>query len=54
MKENIERMKQLRTYGLSYQAIGEIFGVSRQRIHQLIPETRRGKLNIKALALLID
>lgn len=54
MKENIERMKQLRTNGLSYEAIGKIYGISRQRVHQLIPLVKRGELNIKALALLID
>ena len=54
MKENIDRMKQLRTYGLSCQAIGKIYGVSRQRVHQLIPNTPRGELNIKELARLLD
>jgi len=29
-------MKRLKRRGLSYQSIGKLFGVSRQRIHQLI------------------
>lgn len=33
---NIQQMKQLKEKGLSYESIGEIFGKSRQRIHQLI------------------
>jgi len=54
MKENIDRMKLLRFYGLTFEAIGKIYGVSRQRVHQLIPNTPRGELNIKELARLLD
>lgn len=36
INENIENIKELRDNGLSYQKIGKIYGVSRQRIHQCI------------------
>jgi len=34
--DRIERMQELKNKGLSYQAIGLVFGISRQRVHQLI------------------
>lgn len=32
----IEEMNQLREQGLTYQTIGDKFGLSRQRIHQIL------------------
>ena len=54
MKENIELMKQLRANGLSYEAIGKFYSVSRQRVHKLMGKIPRGELNIKELARLLD
>ena len=54
MKENKEQMKLFRQYGLSYEAIGKIYGISRQRVHALIPGVPRGELNIRELAKLLD
>ena len=54
MKENTEQMKLFRQYGLHYEEIGKIYGVSRQRVHALIPGVPRGKLNIRVLAKLLD
>ena len=34
--QRIEKMKQLKEKGLSYQTIGNLFNISRQRIHQII------------------
>ena len=36
MEDRTERMKALRHRGLSYQAIGDIFNLSRARVHQII------------------
>ena len=56
----INKMKQLKERGLSYQSIGKVFGISRQRVHQLIsgyitPDKRdRGKGTHKELIKLYD
>jgi len=34
--DRIKQMKQLKKKGLSYQSISQVFGISRQRVHQLI------------------
>lgn len=35
MKENKEKMLELLKRGLSYRAVGEVFGVSKQRVHEI-------------------
>ena len=52
--KKIEQMKQLKEKGLSYGSIGKIFGISRQRVHQLIsgyacPSRRKKELKYKWL-----
>lgn len=44
-KEQKEEVQRLRDAGVAYQAIGERFGVSKQRIHQIVtcPTGRRKK-----------
>lgn len=44
-REQKEEVKRLREAGMSYQAVGERFGVSKQRIHQIVTRpSRRRKL----------
>ena len=46
MKRNIadiERMKNLKTIGFAYSQIGEILGISKQRVHQLVASYHSGK-----------
>lgn len=43
-REQKEEVKRLRGAGMSYQAVGERFGVSKQRIHQIThPKPRKRK-----------
>lgn len=35
-KKRLEKMRALRKQGLSYTVIGAVFGISRQRAHQLL------------------
>lgn len=43
-REQKEEVKRLRGSGMSYQAVGERFGVSKQRIHQIThPKPRKKK-----------
>lgn len=44
-KRDLKRLKilvELRERGLSYRAIGEAFGISRQRVHQILKESYGG------------
>ena len=52
MKENVNEMINLRKHGLTYAQIGEEFGISRQRVHQLIGKERARKCdtNIEEIA----
>ena len=55
MKERIKEMINLRKLGLTYREIGKRFGVSRQRIHQILTgynSHKTPKKNIKALEML--
>jgi len=36
MMERKDRMTELRNKGLSYQSIGALFGITRQRVHQIL------------------
>ena len=55
MKERIKKMINLRKKGLSYRQIGKKFGISRQRVHQILTgydSHKTLKKNVKALEVL--